>query len=147
MPGKVNPTQCEALTMLATQVIANDHAVAMGCSAGHLEMNAYKPLIIFNIMKSIRILSDGCRNFRCFLVEGLEANEAQIQTYLERSLMLVTALSPVIGYDKASQVAHHALEHDLTLKQAALALNYVGAEDFDRIVDPRRMIHPDESDA
>ena len=146
MPGKVNPTQCEALTMLATQVIANDHAVAMGCSAGHLEMNAYKPLIIFNIMKSLRILSDGCQNFRRFLVEGLEANEPQIQSYLERSLMLVTALSPVIGYDKASQVAHHALEHNQTLKQAALALNHVTSEEFDRIVDPRKMIHPERSE-
>ena len=146
MPGKVNP-QCEALTMLATQVIANDQAVSMGCAAGHLEMNAYKPLIIFNIMKSLRMLSDGCRNFRRFLVEGMEANKPQIQTYLERSLMLVTALSPVIGYDKASEVAHHALEHDLTLKQAALKLNYVSSEEFDRIVDPRKMIHPDGSDA
>ncbi len=146
MPGKVNPTQCEALAMIAMQVIANDHAVQMGNAGGHLQMNASKPLMIFNIMKSVRILADGCNNFRQFLVEGMEANREQINTYVERSLMLVTALSPVIGYEKASAIAHHAHAHDLTLKQAALDLNLVSEEDFDRIVDPRRMIHPQGSD-
>ena len=143
MPGKVNPTQCEALTMVAMQVIANDHAVGMGCSGGHLEMNAYKPLIIFNIIKSLRILTDGCNNFRRFLVEGMQANEQQIQRHLEHSLMLVTALTPVIGYEDASTIAHHALEHDLTLKEAALSLKLVSEVEFDRVVDPIKMVHPD----
>ncbi|MDQ6678140.1 MAG: class II fumarate hydratase [Acidobacteriota bacterium] len=139
MPGKVNPTQCEALSMLCLQVMANDVAVSAGGGGGHLEMNVYKPLIIFNLSKSIRLLADGCHNFRVFLIEGTEPNRKQIAYYLERSLMLVTALSPMIGYDKASQVAHYALDHDLTLKDAALQLGFAGADEFDRIVDPRKM--------
>jgi fumarate hydratase class II len=142
MPGKVNPTQCEALAMIAVQVMANDMAVTLGGGGGYLEMNVYKPLIIFNIMKSIRIMADGCRNFRKFLVEGMTANERQIHYFLKRSLMLVTALSPVIGYDKASHVAHYALEEDLTLKEAALQLGYVREEEYDRIVNPSKMVHP-----
>lgn len=142
MPGKVNPTQCEAMAMLAVQVMANDMAVAFGGAGGYLEMNVYKPLLIFNVMKSIRILSDGCTNFRVFLVANTEPNTERIKVYLERSLMLVTALSPVIGYDKASQLAHYALDHDLTLKQAALTLGFVSEQDFDRIVDPARMVAP-----
>ena len=128
--------------MLATQVIANDHAVSMGNSGGHLEMNAFKPLIIFNIMKSIKLLSDGCNNFRKYLVEGLTANESMIQNYVNRSLMLVTALCPVIGYENASKIAHHAHINGLTLKQSALDLKLVSEETFDEIVDPRKMIHP-----
>ena len=116
MPGKVNPTQCEALAMIGVQVMANDAAVAFGGAGGYLEMNVYKPLLIFNIMKSVRIMSDGCTNFRTFLVEGAEPNHKQIDAFLQRSLMLVTALSPVIGYDKSSQVAHYALDNDLTLR-------------------------------
>ncbi|MED5383772.1 MAG: class II fumarate hydratase [Cyanobacteriota bacterium] len=142
MPGKVNPTQCEAIAMVAMQVIANDHAVQMGNAGGHLQMNASKPLIIFNILKSIKLLTDGGNNFRQFLVDGMDANVEQINRYVERSLMLVTALSPVIGYENASAIAHHAHAHDLTLKQAALELELVSEDDFDRIVDPRRMIHP-----
>jgi fumarate hydratase class II len=142
MPGKVNPTQAEALTMIAVQVIANDLAVALGGAGGYLEMNVYKPLIIFNINHSIIILSDGCRNFRKFLVEGTKPNRKKIQEYVERSLMLVTALSPVIGYDKASKIAHYALDNDLTLKQAALKLGFVTEEEFDRVVDPAKMINP-----
>jgi len=142
MPGKVNPTQCEALAMIAVQVMANDVAVAFGGAGGYLEMNVYKPLIIFNIAKSIRIMADGCVNFRQYLVEGMEPNRARIKAFVDRSLMLVTALSPVIGYDKASQTAHYALDHDLTLKDAALALGVVSAEEFDRIVDPRKMVKP-----
>jgi fumarate hydratase class II len=142
MPGKVNPTQCEALAMIAVQVMANDVAAAVGGAGGYLEMNVYKPLLIFNIAKSIRILTDGCTNFRKFLVEGTEPNLKQIAAFVERSLMLVTALSPVIGYDKASQVAHYALDHDLTLKDAALKLGAVSAAEFDRIVDPRKMVKP-----
>ena len=140
MPGKVNPTQCEALAMLSVQVMANDLAVTLGGGGGYLEMNVYKPLIIFNVMKSIRLLTDGCHNFRVFLIEGTEPNCKQIEYYVQRSLMLVTALSPVIGYDKASQVAHYALDHDLTLKEAALKLGFVSAEEFDRLVDPSKMI-------
>jgi fumarate hydratase class II len=142
MPGKVNPTQCEALAMLAVQVMANDIAAALGGAGGYLEMNVYKPLLIFNITKSVRLMTDGCVNFRKFLVEGTEPNVKQIRTYVERSLMLVTALSPVIGYDKASKVAHYALDHDLTLKEATLKLGAVNAEEFDRVVDPQKMVRP-----
>jgi fumarate hydratase class II len=142
MPGKVNPTQCEALAMIAVQVMANDLAAAVGGASGYLEMNVYKPLLIFNVTKSVRLMTDGCTNFRKFLVEGTEPNLKQIGAFVERSLMLVTALSPVIGYDKASKVAHYALDHDLTLKEAALQLNAVSAAEFDRIVDPRKMVQP-----
>jgi fumarate hydratase class II len=142
MPGKVNPTQCEALAMIAVQVMANDVAAAIGGASGYLEMNVYKPLLIFNITKSVRIMTDGCVNFRKFLVEGTEPNLKQISSFVERSLMLVTALSPVIGYDKASKVAHYALDHDLTLKDAALQLNAVNPSEFDRIVDPQKMVKP-----
>jgi fumarate hydratase class II len=142
MPGKVNPTQVEALTMIAVQVMAGDSAVALGGAGGYLEMNVYKPLMIFNITHSITILSGGCTNFREFLVEGTEPNLKKINEYVERSLMLVTALSPVIGYDKASQIAHYALDHDLTLKAAALKLGFVTEEEFDRVVDPAKMVHP-----
>jgi fumarate hydratase class II len=143
MPGKINPTQAEALTMIAVQVMANDVAVGFGGAGGYLEMNVYKPLLIFNIAHSITILSDGCTNFRKFLVEGTRANLKKIQESVDRSLMLVTALVPVIGYDKASVIAHHAMTHDLTLKDATLQLGFVTAEDFDRIVDPARMLRPD----
>jgi fumarate hydratase class II len=146
MPGKVNPTQCEALAMIAVQVMGLDAAVAFGGAGGYLEMNVYKPLIIHNIMESIRILSDGMTNFRRFLIEGMQPNKKQIAAYVERSLMLVTALSPVTGYDKAAQVAHHAFEHDLTLREAALQLGVISAEEFDRIVDPAAMVHPHEAD-
>jgi fumarate hydratase class II len=142
MPGKVNPTQCEALAMIAVQVMANDVAAAVGGASGYLEMNVYKPLLIFNVTKSTRLMTDGCANFRKFLVEGAEPNLKQINSFVERSLMLVTALSPVIGYDKASKVAHYALDHDLTLKEAALKLGAVSAAEFDRIVDPRKMVKP-----
>jgi fumarate hydratase class II len=142
MPGKVNPTQCEALTMIAVQVMANDVAVGFGGAGGYLEMNVYKPLMIFNIMQSITILTDGCTNFRKFLVEGTRPNLKKINEYVEHSLMLVTALSPVIGYDKASQIAHYAMDNDLTLKQAALKLGFVSEAEFDRVVDPRKMVKP-----
>jgi fumarate hydratase class II len=142
MPGKVNPTQAEALTMLAVQVMANDVAVGMGGAGGYLEMNVYKPLMIYNLTHSITLMTDGCANFRRFLVEGTEPNRKKIAEYVERSLMLVTALAPVIGYDKASKIAHHAADHDLTLKQAALQLGYVGEAEFDRVVDPAKMVKP-----
>jgi len=142
MPGKVNPTQAEAMTMLAVQVMANDVAVGFGGAGGYLEMNVYKPLMINSITQSITLLSDGCVNFRKFLVEGTQPNRKKIAEYVERSLMLVTALAPVIGYDKASKIAHHAMDHDLTLKQAALDLGFVDEAEFDRVVDPVRMTKP-----
>lgn len=142
MPGKVNPTQAEALTMISVQVMANDVAVGFGGAGGYLEMNVYKPLIIFNITHSITILTDGCTNFRKFLIEGTKPNPKKIGEYVERSLMLVTALAPVIGYDKASKIAHFAMDHDLTLKAAALQLGFVTEEEFDRAVDPAKMVHP-----
>jgi len=142
MPGKVNPTQAEAMVMIAVQVMANDVAVGFGGAAGDLEMNVYKPLIIRNVMHSITLLTDGCTNFCKFLVEGTEPNLKRIGEHVQRSLMLVTALAPVIGYDKAAQVAHYAREHDLTLKQAALKLGFVTEEEFDRVVDPAKMVKP-----
>lgn len=142
MPGKVNPTQAEALAMIAVQVMANDVAVGFGGAGGTLEMNAYKPLMIHNILHSLTILTDGCTNFRRFLVEGTRPNLRKLEEEVERSLMLVTALVPVIGYDKASEIAHHALEKDSTLKAAALELGYVSEEEFDRVVDPAKMLRP-----
>jgi fumarate hydratase class II len=142
MPGKVNPTQAEALTMIAVQVMANDVAVGFGGAGGYLEMNVYKPLLIFNITHSITIMTDGCTNFGKFLVEGTKPNLKKIKEYVDRSLMLVTALAPVIGYDKASKIAHYAMDNDLTLKDAALKLRFVTEEEFDRVVDPSKMVKP-----
>jgi fumarate hydratase class II len=142
MPGKVNPTQAEALTMIAVQVMANDVATGFGGAGGNLEMNVYKPLIIHNITDSITILTDGCTNFRKFLVEGTKPNLKRIKEHLDRSLMLVTALAHVIGYDEASKIAHHAIEKDLSLKAAALEFGAVTEEEFDRIVDPTKMVKP-----
>ena len=142
MPGKVNPTQVEALTMIAVQVMANDVAVGFGGAGGYLEMNVYKPLMIHNLAQSITLLTDGCTNFRQYMVEGSKPNQKKIAEHVERSLMLATALSPVIGYDKAAHLAHYAMDHDLTLKEAALQLGYVSEEEFDRVVDPAKMLGP-----
>jgi fumarate hydratase class II len=142
MPGKVNPTQCEALAMVAVQVMADDVAVGFGGASGYLEMNVYKPLIIFNVTHAIAIITDSVTNFRRFLIEGTKPNLKKIHEYVERSLMLVTALSPVIGYDEASKIAHYALDNDLTLKAAALKLGFVTEQEFDRIVDPSKMVRP-----
>jgi fumarate hydratase class II len=142
MPGKVNPTQCEALTMVAVQVMADDVAVGFGGASGYLEMNVYKPVMIFNITHSITIMTDSCVNFRKFLIEGTKPNLKKIHEDVESSLMLVTALSPVIGYDKASKIAHYAMDNDLTLKVAALKLGFVTEAEFDRIVDPSKMVRP-----
>ena len=144
MPGKTNPTQCESLSMIAFQVMANDMAVSLGGAGGYLEMNAYKPLMIHNILGSIRILSDGCKNFGQFLVKGMKPNLKQIKKDLGNSLMLVTALTPLIGYDKASQIAHYALDHDLSLRDAALKTGHIKASDFDRLVNPLKMCYPDK---
>jgi len=128
--------------MISVQVMANDVAVGFGGAGGYLEMNVYKPLIIFNVTNSITILSDGCTNFRKFLIEGTKPNLKKISEYVGRSLMLVTALSPVIGYDKASKIAHYAMDNDLSLKEASLKLGFVTEEEFDRVVDPVTMVYP-----
>jgi fumarate hydratase class II len=140
MPGKVNPTQAEALTMIAVQVMANDVAVGFGGAGGYLEMNVYKPLLIFNVMHSIALLAGGCANFRKYLVEGAKPNLKKIKEDVNRSLMLVTALSPAIGYDKAAEIARYAAKNDLSLREAALKLGYVSEQEFDRIVDPAKMV-------
>jgi fumarate hydratase class II len=140
MPGKVNPTQCEAIMMIAIQVIGNDTAVAFAGSQGNFELNAMRPIIIYNFLHSARILADGCEKFRMYSVEKTQINEAKLQEYRENSLMLVTALSPVIGYDKAAQIAHKALQEGTTLKAAALASGFIDEKRFDEIVDVRKMI-------
>src|ERR1700692_200516 len=142
MPGKVNPTQVEALTMLAVQVMANDVAVGFGGAGGYVGVDVTQPLMIFNIIHSITIMTDGCTNFRRFLVEGTKPNLKKIKEDVDRSLMLVTALAPVIGYDKASKIAHYAMDNDLTLKVAALKLGFVTEAEFDRVVDPAKMVTP-----
>ncbi len=142
MPGKVNPTQCEALAMVAVQVMGYDAAVTFGGAGGYLELNVYKPLMIFNVLQSIKLLSDSCHNFTDFFVVGLEPDKERLNAYLHRSLMLVTPLAPVIGFDRAAQIALLANAQGLTLKEAALKLGYLSAEDFDRLVDPYKMAHP-----
>ena len=139
MPGKVNPTQAEALTMVCAQVIGNDVAVDIGGASGHLELNVYKPLIIHAFLQSARLLADGCALFEEHCVRGIEPNAARIRELLERSLMLVTALAPHIGYDRAAEIAKKAHKDGSTLREAALALGYVSAEDFDRWVRPEAM--------
>ena len=142
MPGKVNPTQCEAMAMVAVQVMGYDTAVGFAGAGGYLEMNVYKPMMIFNVLQSIAIISDSCRNFTDYLVKDLAVNEKQVDKFLTSSSMLVTALSPEIGYDKASEIAHLAMEKEISLKEASLELGYVSSEEFDRIVDTYRMAHP-----
>jgi len=142
MPGKVNPTQCEAMIMVCIQVFGNDAAVALAGSRGNLELNVCKPVIIFNVLHSVTLLADTCGAFREFLVEGMEPDEARIRRHLESSLMLVTALTPAIGYDKAAEVAKKAQKDDSTLREAALALGYLTAEQFDAAVRPDEMTHP-----
>jgi fumarate hydratase class II len=142
MPGKVNPTQCEALAMAAVQVMGYDTAVGFAGASGHLEMNVYKPMMIFNVLKSLEIISDSCRNFTDYLVRDLRVNEKQIERFLNSSPMLVTALSPVIGYEKAANIAHLAIKKEISLKEACLELGYLSSEEFARIVDTYRMAHP-----
>jgi fumarate hydratase class II len=140
MPGKVNPTQCEAMVMVCIQVIGEDNAVALAGSQGNFELNAMRPIIINNFLHSARVLGDACEKFRRFSVEGTRLNRARIDELLGRSLMLVTALSPVIGYDKASAIAHKANDEGLTLKEAALKSGFIDEKRFDEIVDPRKMV-------
>jgi fumarate hydratase class II len=142
MPGKVNPTQCEALTMLCCQVFGNDVAITIGGASGNFELNVFKPMIAHNFLQSVRLLADGMRSFDEHCARGIEANRDRIGELMERSLMLVTALAPHIGYDKAAQIAKKAHREGTTLKQAALALGYVAEDEFDRWVRPERMIGP-----
>ncbi len=142
MPGKVNPTQSEAMIMVGIQVTANDTAIAIAGGRGNLELNVTKPVIIFNFCHSVALLTDACRTFREFCVEGLEPDYAQIDRHLRNSLMLVTALNPLIGYDKAADVAKKAHAEGTTLREAALALGYLTGEEFDRAVRPEEMTHP-----
>jgi fumarate hydratase class II len=140
MPGKVNPTQCEAMTMVCVQVIGNDTAIALAGSQGNFELNVFKPVMIHNLLHSIRLLADACRSFNEHLVLGLEANPDQIQHFLDNSLMLVTALNPAIGYDKAAQVAKKAYAENKTLRESCVELGFLTGEEFDRWVQPRNMI-------
>ena len=143
MPGKVNPTQCEAMVMVCIQVLSEDGCVAFAGSQGNFELNAMRPIIINNVLHSARILGDACTKLRTYCIEGTQLHREQIDAFVGRSLMLVTALSPVIGYDKASAIAHKANDDGTTLRQAALASGYINSADFDRDVDPRTMVgHP-----
>ncbi|HXQ61844.1 MAG TPA: class II fumarate hydratase [Acidimicrobiales bacterium] len=142
MPGKVNPTQCEAMMMVCIQVMGNDAAVAVAGSRGNLELNVCKPVIIHNVLNSMRLLTDACGTFRQYAVEGLEPDRDRIKEHLDTSLMLVTALNPLIGYDKAAEVAKKAHAEGTTLRDACLALGHLSGEDFDRAVRPEDMIHP-----
>jgi fumarate hydratase class II len=139
MPGKVNPTQCEALTMVAVQVMGNHTAISFAGSQGNFELNVFKPVMIFNLLHSIRILKDSVQMFEKYCIKDLKANRKKIAEYVENSLMLVTALSPVIGYDKCAKIAHYAYEKNLTLREACLKLGYLSGPEFDRIVVPEKM--------
>jgi fumarate hydratase, class II len=140
MPGKVNPTQCEALTMVCVQVMANDNAIAIAGSQGNFELNVFKPLMIHNFIHSVDILSDASRSFTEFCVKGIAVNQEKVNYYLNHSLMLVTALNEVIGYEKAAKIAHHAYHENTSLKEAATALGFLTAAEFDRYVDPKKMV-------
>jgi fumarate hydratase class II len=142
MPGKVNPTQCEALTMVCAQVMGNDVAVGIGGASGHLELNVFKPLIIHNVLGSVRLLADACESFDTYCAQGIEPDREHIAALLERSLMLVTALAPVLGYDRAAAIAKKAHAEGLTLREATLALGALTAEEFDRLVRPEAMVDP-----
>ena len=142
MPGKINPTQCEALTMVAVQVFGNDHAVAFAGSQGNFQLNVYKPVILHNVLESIQLLAEAARSFNDRCATGIEPNEKRIREHLDNSLMLVTALNPHIGYEKAAQISLKAYREDLTLREAALKLGFVTAEQFDEWVRPEDMTHP-----
>ena len=142
MPGKVNPTQSEAMTMVAAQVIGNDTTIAVGGSSGNFELNVFKPVMIYNLLQSIRLLADACRSFNKHCVAGIEPDKAQIEAHLRNSLMLVTALNPHIGYDNAAKVAKKAYQENTTLKEAAVALNLLTEEEFDEKVRPEKMTGP-----
>jgi fumarate hydratase class II len=143
MPGKVNPTQCEAITMVAVQVMGNDVAIGLAGSQGNFELNVYKPVLIHNFLHSVRLLADACHSFTEHCARGIEVNRKQLENDVQNSLMLVTALSPVVGYDKAAKIAHTAHVDHSTLREAALKLGFISAEEFDKWVKPEQMTHPD----
>jgi fumarate hydratase class II len=145
MPGKVNPTQAEAMLMVTIQILGNDTTIAMAGKEGNFELNTFRPVIIANLLHSMRILADMCHNLRTFMIEGAQLNTSKITEYVDRSVMMVTALAPVIGYDKASAIAHTAIDDDLTLKQAALKSG-VSEELFDRVVVPIDLTKPGSAD-
>jgi len=140
MPGKVNPTQCEMLTMIAGQVIGNHQSVSFGGAQGQLELNVFKPLIGSNVLRSIDLITTGMESFTVRCIEGLSPNERRIAELLDKSLMMVTALSPELGYDDAALIAKHALENDVSLKSAAIELGLMDEETFGRLADPRKMV-------
>jgi fumarate hydratase class II len=142
MPGKVNPTQSESLTMVAVQVMGNDVAIGIAASQGNFELNVFKPVIVFNFLNSVRLLADGISSFDEHCAAGIEPNQEKIAEYVQNSLMLVTALNPHIGYDKSAQIAKKAHKEGTSLKQAALALGHLNEEDFDRWVRAEEMTHP-----
>ena len=142
MPGKVNPTQCEAVTMVCVKVIGNHNGITMAGSHGHFELNVFKPLIIHNILQSINIMSDSSKGFANYCIRGLKANTKRIKSLLDNSLMLVTALTPKIGYDKAGKIAKMAHKNGTTLKEEALKSGLITEKEFDKIVNPKRMIRP-----
>ena len=140
MPGKVNPTQEEAMVMVSIQVIGEDNAVAFAGSQGNFELNAMRPIIINNVLHSARILGDACVKLDQYGIQGIKLDQNRIDKFVGESLMLVTALSPIIGYDKASAIAHRALDQNTTLREAALSGGFISAEEFDRVVDPKKMV-------
>jgi fumarate hydratase class II len=142
MPGKINPTQCEALTMVAVQVYGNDHAVAFAGSQGNFQLNVYKPVMLHNVMESVQLLADGCLSFEARCARGIEPNRKRIKEHLDTSLMLVTALNPHIGYEKAAKISLTAYREDISLRDAALKLGFVTAAEFDEWVRPEDMTHP-----
>jgi len=144
MPGKVNPTQAEALTMVCAEVLGNQATIGFAASQGHLELNVFKPVIAYNALRSLRLLADACSSFAARCVDGIEADRARIEDLVGRSLMLVTALAPAIGYDRAARIARDAHERGTSLREAALASGWIDAETFDRLVDPARMVGPDD---
>ena len=143
MPGKVNPTQCEAVTMVCVKVIGNHNGITMAGSHGHFELNVFKPLIIHNVLQSIQILSDSTKSFANYCVSGLKADKNRIKYLVDNSLMLVTALSPKIGYDNAAKIAKNALKNKTTLKVEAMKSGLIKEGEYDKIVDPKKMIKPD----
>ena len=145
MPGKINPTQCEAMTMLCSQVMGNDATITFAGASGNFELNVYRPVLAYNILQSIRLLSDGIASFNKNTIIGIEPNLEKINHNLYNSLMLITALNPHIGYDKAAEVSKKAYKEKSTLREAIIALDYMSGEDFDRLVQPDKMIHPTKS--
>ena len=142
MPGKVNPTQSEAVTMVCVKVIGNHNGITMAGSHGHFELNVFKPLIAHNILQSIDLLADSSKNFALYCVKGLKADKIKIKKFLDSSLMLVTSLAPHIGYDNAAKIAKNALKNNTSLKVEALKSGLINEKDYNKLVDPKKMIHP-----